>query len=218
MGVAHTAPAAMLAAPPDVRALLGDSPKKYAALYFSAHWCGPCRRFTPMLAEWYTAGASDEIDIVFVSSDRDQAAFEAYFADMPWLALPFSPERRKQLGSQFGVQGIPTLIVFDGASGELITAEAREDVEQSPSAALATWTPEGQRCKAKRKQEGYEKMKAALPAAVDKQLRRLGIAQVMGAVEVQSALQGAAQREFGQSISVKRIQQAVQEMIERFGE
>ena len=33
-----------------VQAMAG---KQALALYFSAHWCPPCRGFTPQLAEWY---------------------------------------------------------------------------------------------------------------------------------------------------------------------
>jgi len=32
----------------------------------------------------------DKLDIVFVSCDEDQAAFDEYFKEMPWKALPFS--------------------------------------------------------------------------------------------------------------------------------
>ena len=30
------------------------SEKKVLAFYFSAHWCPPCRLFTPVLAEFYS--------------------------------------------------------------------------------------------------------------------------------------------------------------------
>lgn len=60
-------------------------------LYFSAHWCGPCRGFTPKLVETYNTmkDAGKKFEIVFASSDRDEAAFDEYFGEMPWLALPY---------------------------------------------------------------------------------------------------------------------------------
>ena len=70
-----------------------DGEGKVVGLYFSAHWCPPCRGFTPKLTEWYTkltTGAlKDKLEIVFVSSDRDEESFDKYFAEMPWLALPY---------------------------------------------------------------------------------------------------------------------------------
>merc|ERR1719168_227761 len=62
--------------------------KKYFGLYFSAHWCPPCRQFTPILSAFYKYAKVDELEIIFLSSDRDQAAFDEYYAEMPWVALP----------------------------------------------------------------------------------------------------------------------------------
>lgn len=65
-------------------------------LYFSAHWCPPCRGFTPKLAEFYKKHHEEKkFEIVFVSSDRNEGDFKQYYAEMPWLALPFTDRSRK---------------------------------------------------------------------------------------------------------------------------
>jgi len=88
----------------------------HVGLYFSAHWCPPCRGFTPELVKYYN-GQSDsnkKLEIAFCSSDRDGEAFAEYFASMPWLALPFeNREAKEALSQHFGVRGIPTLVVLE---------------------------------------------------------------------------------------------------------
>merc|ERR1712146_92866 len=105
--------------------------KAHIMVYFSAHWCPPCRGFTPLLAAKYKAAAADKsIEVVFVSSDRDQAGFDGYFGEMPWLAVPFEQRDVKaKLGEKYGVRGIPTLVVLDG-DGQLVTLEGRAKVDQ----------------------------------------------------------------------------------------
>jgi len=68
--------------------------KRALALYFSAHWCPPCRQFTPVLARAY-AGACEngvapgQVGLVFVSSDRSLADQRAYMheAHGDWPAV-----------------------------------------------------------------------------------------------------------------------------------
>eukprot|EP00662_Eupelagonemidae_sp_cell21_P049988 gene49988-43271_t len=46
-------------------------------VYFSAHWCPPCRGFTPKLAEFHKKHArARNFEIVFVSSDQDESAWK----------------------------------------------------------------------------------------------------------------------------------------------
>lgn len=73
---------------------------KFLGLYFSAHWCPPCRSFTPKLVAFYKELKSkrSDFDIIFISSDRDEASFNDYFKDMPWLALKYD-QRDAKVGS-----------------------------------------------------------------------------------------------------------------------
>lgn len=105
---------------------------KAIGIYFSAHWCPPCRGFTPKLAEFYKDGLKDKMEIFFVSSDRDQKSFDEYFAEMPWQALPFEKREEKgTLSDMFGVEGIPSFVVLN-SDGTIITTDGRTKVMNDP--------------------------------------------------------------------------------------
>ncbi len=108
------------------------SGKKAVGIYFSAHWCPPCRGFTPVLAETYSAiqtEQSDALEIIFVSSDSDDKSFRDYFSHMPWTALPYDDrELAEALAHKFGVRGIPSFFIVNGETGANIDLDGRTTV------------------------------------------------------------------------------------------
>lgn len=107
---------------------------KTVGIYFSAHWCPPCRQFTPVFAETYAklVGAGKPFQVVFVSSDRDEPSFDEYRGEMPWLAMPYAQHTSKEtLSKKFKVNGIPSLVVVD-EHGEVITSDGRNAVVRTP--------------------------------------------------------------------------------------
>ena len=91
--------------------------KKLIALYFSAHWCGPCRKFTPKLVEYYNRVAPQhpEFELILVSEDRNQFGFETYFREtnMPWPAIEYQKLAGKDAIRRYAGDGIPCLVVVD---------------------------------------------------------------------------------------------------------
>ncbi|XP_037124397.1 nucleoredoxin [Syngnathus acus] len=115
----------------------------YVGVYFSAHWCPPCRSLTRVLVESYRTvkESGQKFEIVFVSADRSEESFQQYFSEMPWLAVPYSDEgRRSRLNRLFGIQGIPTLILLD-TEGHVITRQGRVEVLNDPECRLFPWHP-----------------------------------------------------------------------------
>lgn len=84
-------------------------------LYFSAHWCLPCRKFTQDLVNAYNKHMiHKKCQIIFISSDRNDACFKEYMKEMPWVAVPFkSREVKARLSSKYGVRGIPKFVLLD---------------------------------------------------------------------------------------------------------
>ncbi|CAN0892984.1 Probable nucleoredoxin 1 [Linum grandiflorum] len=101
---------------------------KTILLYFSAHWCAPCRKFTPKLIKAYheiKPKSNNNFEVIFISSDRDQPSFDEYFSTMPWLAVPFDPDTKTVIQKKFKIAGIPAVVAI-GPNGKTLTKEARD--------------------------------------------------------------------------------------------
>lgn len=87
---------------------------KHVLLYFSAHWCPPCRAFTPELVKFYKSHENQGMEVVFVSSDHSAAKQLEYMKElkMPWVAIRYDAIGESQL-KKFCGRGIPCLVALD---------------------------------------------------------------------------------------------------------
>lgn len=94
----------------------GQRPEpEFYLVYFGAHWCGPCRRFSPGLLKTYQAlkaVAPDRFEVVFVSDDRDSSEQLTYVRElpMPWPVLRFGVG--VEALDQWRGGGIPCLVIL----------------------------------------------------------------------------------------------------------
>jgi len=98
---------------------------KVVGVYFSAHWCGPCRQFTPQLANLYQQikATGKSFEIVFCSADNSEEEFNSYYSSMPWLAINYTDDEREQFMAKFKVSGIPKLCIL-APSGQFLAENA----------------------------------------------------------------------------------------------
>jgi nucleoredoxin len=88
----------------------------YLLLYFSAHWCGPCRSFTPELVKYYNQHHGGQLfQVLLVSSDHSDREMLNYMkaTQMPWPAVVYHSEARELLQLQYSGKGIPQLVLLD---------------------------------------------------------------------------------------------------------
>lgn len=114
---------------------------KRLGIYFSAHWCPPCRRFTPKLVEFYNKvkPKHPDFEIIFVSSDHTQAEMEAYMkeAKMPWPAVIFLKRKANPLYKKYAESGIPNLVFID-KNGEILASTFVDGKFEGPHNVIET--------------------------------------------------------------------------------
>lgn len=108
--------------------------KGVIGIYFSAHWCPPCKIFTPKLVKYRNDNAKD-FQMVFVSSDKSPKAQLGYMTEtkMDCPTLTHRSDAANALSEKYGVKGIPMLVLVD-SKGELISREGRKFVSEGVEA------------------------------------------------------------------------------------
>lgn len=94
-----------------------EEPEFYL-VYFSASWCGPCRRFTPEFINSYKHFKHlgyDNFEVIFVSWDHNGAEQKKYMkADhMPWPSMRYGSYNRYDVIKDLQGNGIPCLVIVD---------------------------------------------------------------------------------------------------------
>lgn len=113
---------------------------KIVALYFSAHWCPPCRNFTPTLKDFYKSLKEELFEIIFVTSDRSEEEYLDYYNNYHglWLRLEYNDPMIEELAAKYSVTGIPMLTIIN-QEGRIINKNGREDVVKKASGAFKVW-------------------------------------------------------------------------------
>lgn len=111
--------------------------KKYIAVYFSAHWCPPCRKFTPQLSAWYEKNKGPDFELIFASSDKSDKARAEYMSwgKMTFPYLEFKNKVKNQIMQTLGLKGIPCIVVFD-KDGNVVASSYQDGKYVGPQAPL----------------------------------------------------------------------------------
>lgn len=77
-----------------------------------------------------------------MSMDESEEKFQEYFAEMPWLSMPYEDKQtRSLLMTELEVRGLPSLVILD-EERKVITAKGRDFVLKDPEGAKFPWHPQ----------------------------------------------------------------------------
>ncbi|NXK13767.1 NXNL1 protein, partial [Herpetotheres cachinnans] len=120
---------------------------KVLLLYFGSARCPRCRRFAPLLRDFFLrltdqrhVERASQLGLVYVSRDETEEQQSAFLRTMPrrWLAVPFGDAFKRELELRFAVSEVPAVVVLK-PSGEVITGNAVEEIQRLGPACFRSW-------------------------------------------------------------------------------
>ena len=117
----------------------------YVALYFAGAWSPPCRQFLPKLLKTYEElnSRGPRLEIVYVTLERDQAAFKESFAEMPWVAMQLHDAVRlgARLMDHLEITTLPCLVVLKKGRRDMrvVTMRAVQRILRDPAGRYFPW-------------------------------------------------------------------------------
>ena len=78
------------------------------------------------------------LEIVFISSDQTEEKMKAYYAEQPWIAMPFNDEHKKKCIATLKPTGIPQLVVLNLYGVPVVMNGKKEVLEKGPQV-MAEW-------------------------------------------------------------------------------
>ena len=130
-----------LVAPNGERLRINSLENKYIGLYFSARWSFCSSIFREILTNAYFQATELKLpfDIIFISGDQNQTAFDEEYKGMPWKALPLDHRAtRLQLRNHFSVLKMPTLVTIK-PTGERLNRWSQRNIDDLGIEAIRTW-------------------------------------------------------------------------------
>ena len=119
--------------------------EKIIGVYFTASWCPPCRKFTPMLKRAFNTIRNDQgkdFEVVVASWDREEPQYNDYVGGMTdFTALPFKDPRVDELCRAYGVSSIPQLVLVRARDNKVINREAKDYLPHDPACRTYPWPP-----------------------------------------------------------------------------
>ena len=113
--------------------VVNNPANRYVLLDIWATWCSPCRESIPDLREAYSKYHEKGLEIYSLSEDEREKNWKQYIQDngMTWInVLDTECGRRNSIAwYAYALNGIPTVILIDGDTGEIIARGNQLDLD-----------------------------------------------------------------------------------------